>query len=116
MKAVFLPLLGALLFLPAATGLTQDVRPRLRILDFQPLAIPSAPSGPGGRNTLPQAAASRPAAGNAEAATDPARKALQGKWIVRHVERDGDPNAAQIGQKVGDVITIELDGAQLGFG
>ena len=31
---------------------------------------------------------------------------LLDKWIVRSVKLDGKPTAAQIGQKVGDVITI----------
>jgi hypothetical protein len=47
---------------------------------------------------------------------DPAQEALKGQWIVRFVKRDGLPNAAQIGQQIGDIISIEQDGNQLGFG
>ena len=32
---------------------------------------------------------------------------LLDKWIVRSVKLDGKPTAAQIGQKIGDVITIK---------
>ena len=32
---------------------------------------------------------------------------LLDKWIVRSVKLDGKPTAAQIGQKVGDVIAIK---------
>ena len=41
---------------------------------------------------------------------------LKGKWIVRSVQRDGKPNAAQIGQKIGDIITIRKNGAALMLG
>jgi hypothetical protein len=41
---------------------------------------------------------------------------LQGKWIVRFVKRDGTPNAAQIGQQLGDIITVKKDGQQLALG
>ena len=41
---------------------------------------------------------------------------LKGKWIVRSVQRDGKPNAAQIGQKTGDIITIAKRGATLALG
>ena len=51
-----------------------------------------------------------------EAPKPPIYSKLQRKWIVRNVERDGKPNAAQIGQKVGDIITIKQDGTQWGFG
>lgn len=44
------------------------------------------------------------------------RLELQGKWIVRFVKRDGKPNAAQIGQEIGDIITVKKDGDQFGFG
>ena len=44
------------------------------------------------------------------------RVELEGKWIVRFVKRDGQPNAAQIGQQMGDIITIKKDGNRLGFG
>lgn len=46
----------------------------------------------------------------------PAYKTLMRKWIVRSVRRDGKPNAAQIGQKVGDVITVKRDGNNLTLG
>ena len=35
---------------------------------------------------------------------------LTGKWIVRSVKRDGEPNQAQVGQQVGDIITINPNG------
>ena len=43
-------------------------------------------------------------------------KKLLGKWIVRFVERNGSPNAGQIGQQVGDVITIKRDGERFALG
>jgi hypothetical protein len=46
----------------------------------------------------------------------PDHEALKDKWIVRFITRDGKPNAAQIGQKIGDIITIKKDGDQVGFG
>ena len=42
-------------------------------------------------------------------ANSPMHEKLQRQWIVRSVRRDGAPNAAQIGQQVGDVITIKKD-------
>jgi len=45
-----------------------------------------------------------------------AAKKLQRKWIVLQVQRDGKPNAAQIGQKLGDVITIRQGSAGIAFG
>ena len=41
------------------------------------------------------------------------RAQLLGKWIVRSVQRDGKPTAAQIGREVGDIITFKKDGNQL---
>jgi hypothetical protein len=38
------------------------------------------------------------------------RQRLLDKWIVRSVHVDGKPTAAQIGQKVGDIITIKFKG------
>jgi hypothetical protein len=58
--------------------------------------------------------ASRPKA--TDDAESPDYAALDGKWIVRFVKRDGKPNAAQIGQNIGDVITIKKDADQIGFG
>lgn len=34
------------------------------------------------------------------------------KWIVRSVRIDGKPTPAQIGQKVGDIISVERKGDQ----
>lgn len=36
-------------------------------------------------------------------------KLLMGKWIVRSVEQDGKPTAAQIGREAGDIIEIKKD-------
>lgn len=52
----------------------------------------------------------------AEEAETGDRLELKGKWIVRFVKRDGKPNAAQIGQKIGDIITMKKDGNQFAFG
>lgn len=65
----------------------------------------------------PVALDAKQAADAGEAVAESGDKArLQGKWIVRFVKRDGKPNAAQIGQQLGDIITIKNDGQQLGFG
>lgn len=52
-----------------------------------------------------------PAAPNAQPLPE-AHKALIGKWIVRSVEIDGKPTAAQIGQKPGDIISIKRNDQQ----
>ena len=48
------------------------------------------------------------AAGKPRASQEQQR--LLDKWIVRSVRIDGKPTAAQIGRKVGDIITIKLMG------
>lgn len=52
--------------------------------------------------------AARLAAAETRESTAPAsdEQRLIDKWIVRSVKLDGKPTAAQIGQKVGDVINI----------
>jgi hypothetical protein len=53
--------------------------------------------------TPPLTAADR--GGKTAAAAEEVR--LLDKWIVRSVRVDGKPTPAQIGQKVGDIITIK---------
>ena len=49
----------------------------------------------------------------AEKETSGDRAKLHGKWIVRSVQRDGKPTVAQMGRKVGDIITIKKAGHHL---
>lgn len=49
--------------------------------------------------------------GKSKPATENQR--LMDKWIVRTVQLDGKPTPAQIGQKVGDIISIERKGKHL---
>gem|GEM_PF-5843320 len=37
---------------------------------------------------------------------------MAGKWRVTSVERDGPPNQTQLGQRVGDVITLNWNGGR----
>ena len=36
---------------------------------------------------------------------------IKGKWQVYSVQRDGKPQHGEVGQEVGDVITVELNEA-----
>jgi len=49
-------------------------------------------------------------------ASEAAKRQLLGKWIVRSVQRDGEPNKAQAGREVGDVIEIKEGVGGIGFG
>ena len=41
---------------------------------------------------------------------------IANKWEVTSVKRDGKPQHGQVGQEVGDVITIMMHGGQLELG
>lgn len=73
-------------------------------------ALAQAPRTLNYKDSLKKAAARAPK--NAKAPEAP----LLGKWIVRAIQRDGVASGAQIGQKVGDVITIRKDGNHVDFG
>lgn len=45
-----------------------------------------------------------------------AQAELKGRWVVRSVSIDGKPGSAQVGQEIGDVITMGLEGDRFSFG